>query len=661
MKEFEPKLKTKFFSREFFSKYIYIFVVGLCLLLGVSYSLTFFIQNKNIATGSITTGDLTITLTNDRSINASSLTVPSTDLNGLLLYSKSLTIENTSSINGKVKLTLTRTSGLNLNDLRYAVFVDGVIQKIADVPVSGELFTTAVFAGEETINVEVRLWPKTSYAGDETNFNGEIKADVKYLGQTASALSSPAGKYVSFNCDGENCETWQIVKVEDGRLVLTRTEDYEGATSRTNSLKYNSQLSLNDISLITSVSTDNKNVYLAKTVKISGGSGTEEDPYELINNDYSEKDQKVVATITYKNTDNTTFGTQKVYYGRTNYISKMLNNRVFSHWKDTSNNTYAFGSVVNFTSDITLTAVNETVNAVQVSFNKTKTQSVFECDDTQCAIDGLVDMLGTLPTPICRRATVLHTETCSQTSSYCAADGYTGDNTTITYGNSTTTNRKLTTGDAFDCDTNGDGNYTERFYYVSDYFDTDTKTFNNQIATLIYYRNYESGSASDNGAVYDDTDNWHGPRTALTHLPTTSTWSNITLKSMQRAILAEEGNTHNAASTSGGTLPTDFAYTGKSARLITAQEIMQGCGLTQVGSATVGELSTNCKFLFEKTKYSDATLASSGIWLETPRATQSSNIWYASAENRNISDASSSVNTYGVRPVIDVPKGRISY
>ena len=69
MQEFEPRLKKKFFTRKFFSKYIYVLVIGLCLLLGVSYSLTFFIHDENIAAGNVTTGNLTVTFT-DRNINA---------------------------------------------------------------------------------------------------------------------------------------------------------------------------------------------------------------------------------------------------------------------------------------------------------------------------------------------------------------------------------------------------------------------------------------------------------------------------------------------------------------------------------------------------------------------------------------------------------------
>ena len=74
--------------------------------------------------------------------------------------------------------------------------------------------------------------------------------------------------------------------------------------------------------------------------------------------------------------------------------------------------------------------------------------------------------------PICQRATVLHTEKCL--GSYCSGMGYKPNgsmgSSTITYG-SLGTASVLTSGDAFDCDVNGDGIYdaeTERFYYVTD-------------------------------------------------------------------------------------------------------------------------------------------------------------------------------------------------
>lgn len=94
-------------------------------------------------------------------------------------------------------------------------------------------------------------------------------------------------------------------------------------------------------------------------------------------------------------------------------------------------------------------------------------------------------------------------------------------NLIITYGN------LGTTGDAFDCDVNGDGVYDstkERFYYVSDYYDTNTKTFDSNYATLIYYNNVSLGQPANTKYAYDSSnENWHGPRTAIAQLPTWKT------------------------------------------------------------------------------------------------------------------------------------------
>ena len=353
MEEFEPKKKIKIFTREFFMKYSYVFILALVLLIGTSYSLTFFVQNKKIVSGSLTTAPLNITASNS-SINASSLSVPTTNQEGLNEFSKSLTITNDGTTDGKVKLTLTRTSGLNLTDMSYALVVNGTIQEISDVPSDGVIYETAIM-GNEVINVELKLWPKTTYTGSETTFVGGIDTEIGYLGPVAASNNNLSNSYVKFNCNGNTCETWRIVKVENGRLVLTREADLEGATSRTDSGKYNPNLSCNDSSMITSVSTDNKNVYLAKTVKIIGGDGTQDNPYQLINNIESNSDKKIAATITYSDGNNTTI-TQNVYYNETNYISQTVDNPDFQGWSD-GTNTYQLGDTITFTSDTTLSAI----------------------------------------------------------------------------------------------------------------------------------------------------------------------------------------------------------------------------------------------------------------------------------------------------------------
>ena len=266
----------------------------------------------------------------------------------------------------------------------------------------------------------------------------------------------------------------------------------------------------------------------------------------------------------------------------------------------------------------------------------------------------------TSTTAMCKRATTLHKEVCTNNSSseYCQADGY-SLNSEIEYG-SLGTKGTLTSGDAFDCDVNGDGTYdsdTERFYYVSDV--TNGITTDSDTAVLIYYNNVSAGVASNTTSyAYDESnENWHGPQTAIKQLPTTTQWK-TTLTNTKRQITTETGTT----STSGGTLPTAFSYEGYAARLLTAQEINAGCGFT-VGSRNAGELSAKCKYLMENTKYSNKSNKSYGEWLENPRSDYTHIAWYVHGGSRSIEMNNSAyyADSYGVRPAIEVAKTDIDY
>ena len=261
-------------------------------------------------------------------------------------------------------------------------------------------------------------------------------------------------------------------------------------------------------------------------------------------------------------------------------------------------------------------------------------------------------------TAMCKRATTLHKEICtnSEASAYCQADGY-ALNSEIEYG-SLGTSGTLTSGDAFDCDINGDGTYdpeTERFYYISDA--TNGITTDSDTAVLIYYNNVSAGVASNSTTyAYDESnENWHGPQTAIKQLPTTTQWK-TTLTNIKRQITTENSTT----TTLGGNLP-EFNYEGYAARLLTVQEVNSGCGIT-IGGSTLGELSTKCKFLFENTKYSNASNSAYGEWLEAPRTNNSDFSWYIVGDHRNVNYT----NTYnsdslGVRPAIEVAKTNIHY
>ena len=258
-----------------------------------------------------------------------------------------------------------------------------------------------------------------------------------------------------------------------------------------------------------------------------------------------------------------------------------------------------------------------------------------------------------MKTIVCKRATKLHTEECTQTDNtyYCSGAGLKGK--TITYGNETTTPNELKSGDAFDCDVNGDGTYdenTERFYYVTD--------MDNSTAVLIYYNNVSKGKPSNSKLVaYDSSgENWHGPRTSIEELPSTSEWRNVSLTSSVRTITTEKG-TNN---TTGGSLPDSFSYAGKSTRLLTVQEIKEACNIT-AGIDTIGELDT-CNYLMENTEYSSSSLTH-GYLLENAISYTSAYAWLVYGNNRRVSSNHTVNNAVenGVRPVIEVSKSNIEY
>ena len=268
---------------------------------------------------------------------------------------------------------------------------------------------------------------------------------------------------------------------------------------------------------------------------------------------------------------------------------------------------------------------------------------------------------------ICKRATTLHTEECTQTDSthYCSGAGYTANGskgtTTITYGN-LGTKEKLVSGDAFDCDVNGDGEYnldTERFYYVSDYYNTSTKEFESDTAVLIYYNNVSKGKPSNSKLVSYDTsgENFHGPRTAIEELPSTSEWRNVSLKNSVRAILNENGGN----TTNGETLPSNFSYAGYSARLLTIQEVRKATGIDEIQTLQDGELD-NFNYLLENTKYSNGSNKALGWWLENPRSGNSDGAWNVRGNARNVdSNIVSNAWDRGVHPAIEVLKSNIEY
>ena len=262
---------------------------------------------------------------------------------------------------------------------------------------------------------------------------------------------------------------------------------------------------------------------------------------------------------------------------------------------------------------------------------------------------------------VCKKATTLHTETCDRTSGGCIDRGYTNGDT-ITYGH--TNGNTLTSGYALDCDVSGSKNY-ERFYYVSDLY-TETAggvdQFDEDYAVLIYSKNIgTSGTAYYN--ENNKSENWHGPVSLLSNLPTKSVWTNknLKLKTNSRSIYTETGTTITTYWFDGNVynLENPFEYTNTVGRLLTTHEIDKAIGST---SRTSNGYLDNAEYLMEDTAYSKTSGCSGetcNYWLETPVSSYWFDAWFIVGDSR-YANYDYTNNSYGVRPVIEVKKTDIS-
>ena len=219
---------------------------------------------------------------------------------------------------------------------------------------------------------------------------------------------------------------------------------------------------------------------------------------------------------------------------------------------------------------------------------------------------------------ICQRATSIHTK-----------NG-------ITYGQIGTAN-ELNVGDAFDCDVNGDGVYDddiERFYYVSRRYNVDTvSSFNDNYAVLLYSYNtyYGEPTTRTNYAPYASSGkNESGPISSLSHIPSTTQWPNVRLKDNYRQLRQRDGTMEIDSNTN---YPR-FYYNGRSARLLTHQEVVNAVGtLSNTG---------NYPFFTENGAY----------WnLETPQRT-SGNVYTITETGSGGYSTNQNLN---VRPAIEIP------
>lgn len=164
----------------------------------------------------------------------------------------------------------------------------------------------------------------------------------------------------------------------------------------------------------------------------------------------------------------------------------------------------------------------------------------------------------------------------------------------------------------------------------------------------------------------------NGPRTAISYLPSVNEWSKVNLINTNRKILAEWKNNHNVTTIRNDeNLPDNFSYVyngvARAARLLTAQEVMRGCGLTQACTFTEEDLAS-CEYLFESTNYLNfnSSIYSSFYILETLLASQNTSspsdlVLIVRYDTYNLENSSRISSYTGVRPAIEVPISDIQY
>ena len=214
---------------------------------------------------------------------------------------------------------------------------------------------------------------------------------------------------------------------------------------------------------------------------------------------------------------------------------------------------------------------------------------------------------------VCKKATTLHTEICSQDGG-CLSAGY-SLNDTISYGAIPGANSPLP-GDAYDCDVNDDGTYdaaTERFYYIRNISENDVDS-----AALVHFTSFDELGQADSSSerliyLYDD---------GKTHLPDSVLWSN----------------------------PALTTFDGKVSRYINQEDLVMACGTF----STADNYLNSCQYFLETSRFQSGSLGRSGIWVEKV----GSRFYRVDTRTSKVANVESdSKNT--VRPVIQIPAASI--
>ena len=176
----EPIIKKKKKIFPFLkTQYVYSGIIVFILILGVAYSLNFFLESKEGIAGGLTSDLVTIEASEEGTIFLEN-TVPMIDEAGLEGSSKTLTIKNTSNTNVNLKVKLKSDDGNTIptTSMRYGLYLNNLLKKV-DYVGPTDIIYEGLLMKDETVTLQIYLWIDYYYDKENTTFSGSFEVNAE--------------------------------------------------------------------------------------------------------------------------------------------------------------------------------------------------------------------------------------------------------------------------------------------------------------------------------------------------------------------------------------------------------------------------------------------------------------------------------------------------
>lgn len=237
-------------------KYLYFTIMGLFLLVGVSYAIIFFMEKFESSPLGMQTDLLDVSIT-ENGLVAMENAITQKDSEGLQNDKTTFTIANNNTVPIRViiKLVEDHNSNLDINNVRFGILNSGSILNLGNLGENnGVLYDFFMSPGQNAI-LQSTIWLDYFYEGGNTNevFSGKYVVEASNANQFGymylsnlvdknkglyainedGTLNNGTGtikeyRYSGLNPDNYiyfNNELWRIVGLFDGKIKIVRNEE----------------------------------------------------------------------------------------------------------------------------------------------------------------------------------------------------------------------------------------------------------------------------------------------------------------------------------------------------------------------------------------------------------------------------------------------------